>query len=206
MYLLRNKTQIGNKPVPSVTIKPHEMGSLWYVACVASVSVRFRSKEWGTSLESKTARFISRTVKTENPVPWSFFAPKLNGNACYAGYVICQGYIPDKQSLLWLILIFPFDGYVLLLKDKDKISVVSGRNQEPEFQTFLERNMQLEGISLKFSLGAINRLIKKKTPYPQEGGRGGALKVGLDSGVPPRSSNHKSVLDKTDCSCRYSVQ
>ena len=29
--------------------------------------------------------FISRAVKTENPVPRSFFAPKLNGNACYAG-------------------------------------------------------------------------------------------------------------------------
>ena len=32
------------------------------------------------------SRFISRAVKTENPVPRSFFAPKLNGNACYAGY------------------------------------------------------------------------------------------------------------------------
>ena len=29
---------------------------------------------------------ISRAVKTENPVPRSFFAPKLNGNACYTGY------------------------------------------------------------------------------------------------------------------------
>ena len=32
------------------------------------------------------SRFISRAVKTENPVPRSFFAPKLNGNACHAGY------------------------------------------------------------------------------------------------------------------------
>ena len=32
------------------------------------------------------SRIISRAVKTENPVPQSFFAPKLNGNACYAGY------------------------------------------------------------------------------------------------------------------------
>ena len=30
--------------------------------------------------------FISRAAKTENPVPRSFFAPKPNGNACYAGY------------------------------------------------------------------------------------------------------------------------
>ena len=30
--------------------------------------------------------FISRAAKTENPVPRSFFAPKPNGNARYAGY------------------------------------------------------------------------------------------------------------------------
>ena len=38
-----------------------------WLACVASVSVRFRSKERGT--------------RVKNPVPRSFFAPKLNGNA-----------------------------------------------------------------------------------------------------------------------------
>ena len=32
------------------------------------------------------SRFISRAVKTENPLPRSFFAPKPNRNACYAGY------------------------------------------------------------------------------------------------------------------------
>ena len=32
--------------------------------------------------------FISRAAKTVNPVPRSFFAPKPNGNGCYAGYVI----------------------------------------------------------------------------------------------------------------------
>ena len=31
------------------------------------------------------SRFISRVAKTENPVPRSFFTPKPNGNACYAG-------------------------------------------------------------------------------------------------------------------------
>ena len=32
------------------------------------------------------SRFISRAAKTgTSPVPRSFFAPKLNGNACYAG-------------------------------------------------------------------------------------------------------------------------
>ena len=67
-------------------------------ACVASVSVRFRSKERGTRVSQRPcekmtqvrskgfgSRFISRAVKTENPLPRSFFAPKLNGNACYAG-------------------------------------------------------------------------------------------------------------------------
>ena len=67
------------------------------LAYVASVSVRFRSKERGTRVKDRTkngaskraffgSRFISPAVKTENPVPRSFFGPKLNGNACYAGY------------------------------------------------------------------------------------------------------------------------
>ena len=34
--------------------------------------------------------FISRAAKTKNPVPRSFFAPKPNGNACYAGYGLCS--------------------------------------------------------------------------------------------------------------------
>ena len=33
------------------------------------------------------SRTISLADKTENPVPRSFFSPKTNGNACYAGYV-----------------------------------------------------------------------------------------------------------------------
>ena len=95
------------------------------LACVASVSVRFRSKEWGTRVKDRAklaqvkerggvgkkgrklsflslnlpslpppfpppllffgSRFIYRAGKTENPFPRSFFAPKPNGNACYAG-------------------------------------------------------------------------------------------------------------------------
>ena len=58
------------------------------VACVASVSVRFRSKERETGVKGHATngfRFISRAVKTENPVPRSFFTPKPKGNACYAG-------------------------------------------------------------------------------------------------------------------------
>ena len=71
------------------------------IACVASVSVWFRSKERGTRVKDRAKNgaskrvgrgsffgscFISRAAKTENPVPRSFFVPKPNGNACYAGY------------------------------------------------------------------------------------------------------------------------
>ena len=55
------------------------------VACVASVSARFRSKDRAKNGASFGSCFISRAAKTENPVPRSFFAPKPNGNACYAG-------------------------------------------------------------------------------------------------------------------------
>ena len=62
-----------------------ERNHLETLACVASVSVWFRSKERGTRVKDR-ARFIFHAVKTENTVPRSFFAPKLNRNACYAGY------------------------------------------------------------------------------------------------------------------------
>ena len=51
--------------------------------------MRFRRKERGTRVkdrEKSGSRFISRAVKTESPLPQYFFAPKPNGNACYAGY------------------------------------------------------------------------------------------------------------------------
>ena len=66
--------------------------TMWrVVACVASVSVRFRQKERGTRIklvkdrEKSGSRFISRAVNTESPLLRYFFAPKLNGNACYVG-------------------------------------------------------------------------------------------------------------------------
>ena len=68
------------------------------IACVASVSVRFRRKERGTRVKDREksgaskragslfgSHFISRAVKTESPLPQYFFDPKPNGNACYAG-------------------------------------------------------------------------------------------------------------------------
>ena len=57
------------------------------VACVASVSVRFRSKERGTRVKMALISFLARPNK--NPAPRSFFAPKPNGNACDAGYILC---------------------------------------------------------------------------------------------------------------------
>ena len=62
--------------------------------------VRYRAgfaKSWGLSasvsflphplpsLSFFDSRFIFRASKTENPVPQSCFAPKPNGNVCYAG-------------------------------------------------------------------------------------------------------------------------
>ena len=95
---------------PGGANKPHLNCDL---ACVASVSVRFRSKQRGTRVKDRAKNgaseragrgwgreetfpspsptiifrscFISRAAKTENPVPLSFFTPKPNGNTRYAG-------------------------------------------------------------------------------------------------------------------------
>ena len=59
------------------------------LARVASSSLRFRSKERGTRVKDRAkngCRLIPRAIKTENPLPRSFFVPKPNGNVCYAGY------------------------------------------------------------------------------------------------------------------------
>ena len=45
-----------------------------------------------------SSRFISRAAKTENPLPRSFLAPKLNGNACYAGSDIRYLFVSAEQS------------------------------------------------------------------------------------------------------------
>ena len=58
------------------------------VACLASVSVLFRSKERGTRAKDRAKNGASK--RTENPLPRSLFAPKQNGNACYAGYISCD--------------------------------------------------------------------------------------------------------------------
>ena len=73
-----------------------------YPACVASVSVRFRSKERGMRIKDRARNGVSKRAgragtfsfwllfhfsrgQNRDPVPRSFFAPKPNGNACYAG-------------------------------------------------------------------------------------------------------------------------
>ena len=65
------------------------------IACQASVSMQFWSTEQGTRVKERVkngpsppsphlsflgSRSISRTAKTENPIPRSFFAPKPHGN------------------------------------------------------------------------------------------------------------------------------
>ena len=62
-----------------------------------SVNLSLRSKRFRAVLEQRTRNESQRprerwrkwksAAKTKNPVPRSFFAPKPNGNACYAGYV-----------------------------------------------------------------------------------------------------------------------
>ena len=53
------------------------------------------------------SRFISRVVKTENPVPRFFLAPKLNGNACYAGYKqYMKTNLPSQFSEKFCLLFF----------------------------------------------------------------------------------------------------
>ena len=59
---------------------------LSHLACVASVSVRFRRKERGTRVKDREksgasgSRFISRAVKTESPLPRSFSGLSLLRN------------------------------------------------------------------------------------------------------------------------------
>ena len=64
------------------------------LACVPSVSLRFRSKERGTRKKNGANKRAGRgwgrnvrshSAKLENPVPRSFFGPKPNGIACHAG-------------------------------------------------------------------------------------------------------------------------
>ena len=62
-------TQTTNQPYTSLSIHLF----LYAPACVACVSVCFRSKE-----------------RPRNGIPGKFFAPKPNGNACYAGYVCAK--------------------------------------------------------------------------------------------------------------------
>ena len=59
-----------------------------HVACVAVVSVRFRSKERGKRVKDRAKNgslLISGAAKTDSPVPRSIFATKRNGHACYTG-------------------------------------------------------------------------------------------------------------------------
>ena len=75
-------------------------------ACVASVSVRFGSKERGTRVKDRAkngaffdSRSISCAVKAENPVPRSFFAPKLNGTLATQAMCTLKGtHVQNAQT------------------------------------------------------------------------------------------------------------
>ena len=86
-----------------------------YVACVAGVFVRFRSKERGTRVKDRAKNgslLISRAAKTYNSVPRSFFAPKRNGHACYTGSDVCLSEDVQNRNPMFISPI----GIVLLLK------------------------------------------------------------------------------------------
>ena len=59
------------------------------VACVASVSVWFPSKERGTTVKDRAKKsemvLKKSAAKTKNRISRSYFALKPHGNACYAG-------------------------------------------------------------------------------------------------------------------------
>ena len=60
--------------------------TLWWLACVASVSARFRSKERAKRVKERAKKWLSfHFSRGQNR---SFFAPKPNGNDCYAGYLM----------------------------------------------------------------------------------------------------------------------
>ena len=78
------------------------------IACVASVSVGFGSKErpkkgiFGVFPREKWGEHhFSRGAKHENPVSLTFFAPQPHGNACYAGRVQSQNnlIVPHMKNI-----------------------------------------------------------------------------------------------------------
>ena len=74
-----------------------------FLACAASVSVWFRSKERPTKgiFGLGHARNETRTIFAVYDSRSSFFAPKPHGNACYAGYNIPS--LICTHSILYLV-------------------------------------------------------------------------------------------------------
>ena len=77
--LIYRKLKLSPSSVPSLSSKKN-------VACVASVSGRFRIKERRTRVKDRAKNGTSkRAFHFSRGQNRSFFAPKPNGNACYAG-------------------------------------------------------------------------------------------------------------------------
>ena len=82
--LIYRKLKLPPSSVPSVP--PSSLSSKKNVACVASVSGRFRIKERRTRVKDRAKNGTSkRAFHFSRGQNRSFFAPKPNGNACYAG-------------------------------------------------------------------------------------------------------------------------
>ena len=92
------------------------------IACIASVSVQFRSEERRTRNDSQRPRkkrhplsffgshIISCSAKTKNPIPRSFFAAKSNGSACYTSQQFCGALLIGKLVFITGVIFSHFLG------------------------------------------------------------------------------------------------
>jgi len=56
-----------------------------FLTCIASISVGLGSKERPRNRKNGARAIFSGRQNIEDPIPWSFFASRPHGNACYAG-------------------------------------------------------------------------------------------------------------------------
>ena len=101
--------------------------------------MRFRSKERGTRVKDRAKNvsfLISRAAKAENPVPRSFFAPKPNGNACYAGQVVASGGSSVRlcYKMMTLLLLLLGVTCVLVRRGMNLAALQSGLKEYAEKQ------------------------------------------------------------------------
>ena len=106
------------------------MTSLWKLLSLPRVlslrSKRFRAVS-GERTRNESQRPKNRASKRagENPVPWTFFARKPHGKACYAGYLIL---LLCSFSVLWEIIWEILKIENVLSLNKSKTTVIDKTN------------------------------------------------------------------------------